>query len=68
MSQVTSSLKNLDALRALMRTVRALLTNPHICLEPYVHQLIPVSPPIFTMRVELIGHFKPCMTEIYLYI
>ena len=20
------------------------------------------------MRVELIGHFKPCMTEIYLYI
>ena len=21
-----------------------------------------------TMRVELIGHFKPCMTEIYLYI
>ena len=21
-----------------------------------------------TMRVELIGHFKPCMTEIYLHI
>ena len=21
-----------------------------------------------TMRVELIGHFKPCMTDIYLYI
>ena len=26
------------------------------------------SPPVsVTMRVELIGHFKPCMTEIYLH-
>jgi len=23
---------------------------------------------IYTMRVELIGHFKPCVTEIYLHI
>ena len=26
------------------------------------------SLPMYTMRAELIGHFKPCMTEIYLHI
>jgi hypothetical protein len=73
--QVTHSLRNLDLLRSLMRTVsrcppllacpvtpgsqwqargkmpvltgrgefqvNSLLCNPHICIEPYVHQLIP---------------------------
>lgn len=39
--QVTHSLRDLDKLRSLMATVKALLTNPHICIEPYVHQLIP---------------------------
>ena len=39
--KVTHSLRNLELLHALMRTVHSLLANPHIGLEPYIHQLIP---------------------------
>ena len=28
----------------------------------------PLFPPLSTMRAELIGHFKACMTEIYVHI
>ena len=54
---------------------------PPISLAPHTHgrdahnedvenPQIEVSPavPRATMRAELIGHFKPCMTDIYLYI
>ena len=29
---------------------------------------IPATRPIATMRADIIGHFQPCMTEIYLHI
>jgi len=38
---VTHSLRNLDLLHVLMRAVYSLLTNPHVGLAPYIHQLIP---------------------------
>lgn len=46
--EVTRSLNDLSLLFALMRVVRSLLQNPHIHIEPYLHQLMP---PIFTCLV-----------------
>ncbi|TVU29721.1 hypothetical protein EJB05_21303 [Eragrostis curvula] len=39
--EVTRSLNNLPVLFALMRVVQSLLRNPHIHIEPYLHQLMP---------------------------
>ncbi|KAJ0989748.1 hypothetical protein J5N97_008104 [Dioscorea zingiberensis] len=39
--EVTRGLNNLPVLFALMRVVRSLLQNPHIHIEPYLHQLMP---------------------------
>eukprot|EP00741_Cyanophora_paradoxa_P023641 tig00021608_g22835.t1 len=39
--EVSRNLRNLRLLRSLMRLVRALLSNPHIHIEPYLHQLMP---------------------------
>ncbi|KAJ6846050.1 transcription initiation factor TFIID subunit 6 [Iris pallida] len=39
--EVPRSLSDLPILFALMRVVRSLLHNPHIHLEPYLHQLMP---------------------------
>ena len=34
----------------------------------FTHTLVHTSTHIHTMRAELIGHFKACVTEIYLHI
>lgn len=39
--EVTRSLNDFSILFALMRVVRSLLQNPHIHIEPYLHQLMP---------------------------
>ncbi|XP_064961645.1 transcription initiation factor TFIID subunit 6-like [Musa acuminata AAA Group] len=39
--EVARSLHDLPILFALMRVVRSLLHNPHIHIEPYLHQLMP---------------------------
>lgn len=39
--EVTRSLKNFSLLFALMRVARSLLRNPHIHIEPYLHQMMP---------------------------
>uniref|UniRef100_A0ACD5WPZ3 Uncharacterized protein n=1 Tax=Avena sativa TaxID=4498 RepID=A0ACD5WPZ3_AVESA len=39
--EVTRSLADLPVLFALMRVVQSLLHNPHIHIEPYLHQLMP---------------------------
>ncbi|PIA38255.1 hypothetical protein AQUCO_02800138v1 [Aquilegia coerulea] len=39
--EVTRSLNDFPLLFALMRIVRSLLQNPHIHIEPYLHQLMP---------------------------
>ncbi|KAL9264394.1 Transcription initiation factor TFIID subunit 6-like protein [Drosera capensis] len=39
--EVSRGLGNLCVLFALMRLVRSLLKNPHIHIEPYLHQLMP---------------------------
>ncbi|KAL6196247.1 hypothetical protein ACLB2K_031862 [Fragaria x ananassa] len=39
--EVTQNLNNFLYLFALMRLVRSLLQNPHIHVEPYLHQLMP---------------------------
>ncbi|XP_071725690.1 transcription initiation factor TFIID subunit 6-like [Rutidosis leptorrhynchoides] len=39
--EVTRKLNNLHLLFALMRLVRSLLENPHLHIEPYLHQLMP---------------------------
>ncbi|KAG6637689.1 hypothetical protein I3843_11G190500 [Carya illinoinensis] len=39
--EVTRNLNNYSVLFALMRVVRSLLRNPHIHIEPYLHQLMP---------------------------
>ncbi|KAF5187957.1 transcription initiation factor TFIID subunit 6-like, partial [Thalictrum thalictroides] len=39
--EVTRSLNDFSLLFALMRIVRSLLQNPHIHIEPYLHQLMP---------------------------
>ncbi|EEF33418.1 transcription initiation factor tfiid, putative [Ricinus communis] len=39
--EVSRSLSDFQLLFALMRVVRSLLQNPHIHIEPYLHQLMP---------------------------
>uniref|UniRef100_A0ACD5XE37 Uncharacterized protein n=1 Tax=Avena sativa TaxID=4498 RepID=A0ACD5XE37_AVESA len=39
--EVTRSLADLPVLFALMRVVQSLLHNPHVHVEPYLHQLMP---------------------------
>ncbi|KAK9137602.1 hypothetical protein Sjap_008196 [Stephania japonica] len=39
--EVTRGLNDFSLLLALMRVVRSLLQNPHIHIEPYLHQLMP---------------------------
>ncbi|OLL24601.1 Transcription initiation factor TFIID subunit 6 [Neolecta irregularis DAH-3] len=39
--KVTHNLKSLSILQIMMQTVYALLSNPNLFLEPYVHQLVP---------------------------
>ncbi|XP_047980358.1 transcription initiation factor TFIID subunit 6 [Salvia hispanica] len=39
--EVSRNLNNFSLLFALMRLVRSLLRNPHIHIEPYLHQLMP---------------------------
>ncbi|KAL5804021.1 hypothetical protein ACOSQ3_030821 [Xanthoceras sorbifolium] len=39
--EVTRSLNNFPLLFALVRVARSLLQNPHIHIEPYLHQLLP---------------------------
>ncbi|KAL3636990.1 Transcription initiation factor TFIID subunit 6 [Castilleja foliolosa] len=39
--EVARNLNNFSLLFALMRLVRSLLRNPHIHIEPYLHQLMP---------------------------
>ncbi|XP_065877429.1 transcription initiation factor TFIID subunit 6-like isoform X2 [Euphorbia lathyris] len=39
--EVSQNLNNFPILFALMRVTRSLLQNPHIHVEPYLHQLIP---------------------------
>ncbi|KAJ1443166.1 TATA box binding protein associated factor [Sesbania bispinosa] len=39
--EVSHGLNNFPLLFALMRVVRSLLQNPHIHIEPYLHQLMP---------------------------
>lgn len=38
---VPRNLRNLDRLLVLMRLARSLLVNPHLFMEPYLHQLLP---------------------------
>ncbi|KAB1215129.1 Transcription initiation factor TFIID subunit 6 [Morella rubra] len=46
--EVPRNLNNFSLLFALMRVVRSLLQNPHIHIEPYLHQLMP---PIITCLI-----------------
>ncbi|XP_050219604.1 transcription initiation factor TFIID subunit 6-like [Mercurialis annua] len=39
--EVTRNLNNFSVLFALMRVARSLLQNPHLHVEPYLHQLMP---------------------------
>jgi len=39
--EVTHNLRKLPLLSALMRMVKALLSNPYLHIEPYLHQLMP---------------------------
>lgn len=39
--EVLHNLRNLPLLNSLMRMTRALLASKNLCLEPYVHQLLP---------------------------
>ncbi|KAJ4725186.1 transcription initiation factor TFIID subunit 6-like [Melia azedarach] len=39
--EVTRNMNNFSLLFALMRVVRSLLQNPHIHIEPYLHQMMP---------------------------
>ncbi|KAK8452873.1 hypothetical protein SEVIR_5G185900v4 [Setaria viridis] len=52
--QVTRSLGDLPVLFALMRVVRSLLHNPHIHIEPYLHQLMPSM--ITCIVAKRLGH------------
>ncbi|RLN24157.1 transcription initiation factor TFIID subunit 6 [Panicum miliaceum] len=51
---VTRSLGDLPVLFALMRVVRSLLHNPHIHIEPYLHQLMPSM--ITCIVAKRLGH------------
>uniref|UniRef100_A0A1D1YYC3 Transcription initiation factor TFIID subunit 6 n=2 Tax=Anthurium amnicola TaxID=1678845 RepID=A0A1D1YYC3_9ARAE len=52
--EVTRSLNDLPPLIALMRVVRSLLCNPHIHVEPYLHQLMPSI--ITCLVAKRLGH------------
>jgi len=52
--EVTRSLGDLPVLFALMRVVRSLLHNPHIHIEPYLHQLMPSM--ITCIVAKRLGH------------
>ncbi|CAO2183838.1 unnamed protein product [Urochloa humidicola] len=52
--EVTRSLGDLPVLFALMRVVRSLLHNPHIHIEPYLHQLMPLM--ITCIVAKRLGH------------
>ncbi|KAF3325931.1 transcription initiation factor TFIID subunit 6-like protein [Carex littledalei] len=39
--EVSRNLSNLSILFALMRVLKSLLSNPHIHIEPYLHQMMP---------------------------
>ncbi|CAO2165085.1 unnamed protein product [Urochloa humidicola] len=52
--EVTRSLGDLPVLLALMRVVRSLLHNPHIHIEPYLHQLMPSM--ITCIVAKRLGH------------
>ncbi|KAL5226287.1 hypothetical protein ABZP36_014552 [Zizania latifolia] len=52
--EVTRSLSDLPVLFALMRVVQSLLHNPHIHIEPYLHQLMP--PMITCIVAKRLGH------------
>ncbi|CAL4976047.1 unnamed protein product [Urochloa decumbens] len=52
--EVTRSLGDLPVLFALMRVVRSILHNPHIHIEPYLHQLMPSM--ITCIVAKRLGH------------
>ncbi|CAL5080646.1 unnamed protein product [Urochloa decumbens] len=52
--EVTRSLGDLPILFALMRVVQSLLRNPHIHIEPYLHQLMPSM--ITCIVAKRLGH------------
>ncbi|KXG37495.1 transcription initiation factor TFIID subunit 6-like [Sorghum bicolor] len=52
--EVTQSLGDLPVLFALMRVVQSLLRNPHIHIEPYLHQLMPSM--ITCIVAKRLGH------------
>lgn len=52
--EVTRSLADLPVLFALMRVVQSLLRNPHVHIEPYLHQLMP--PMITCIVAKRLGH------------
>uniref|UniRef100_A0A0D9V1G9 TATA box binding protein associated factor (TAF) histone-like fold domain-containing protein n=1 Tax=Leersia perrieri TaxID=77586 RepID=A0A0D9V1G9_9ORYZ len=52
--EVTRSLGDLPVLFALMRVVQSLLHNPHIHIEPYLHQLMPSM--ITCIVAKRLGH------------
>nr|AIZ06018.1 transcription initiation factor TFIID [Zea nicaraguensis] len=52
--EVTRSLGDLPVLLALMRVVQSLLRNPHIHIEPYLHQLMPSM--ITCIVAKRLGH------------
>ncbi|CAM0958837.1 unnamed protein product [Alopecurus aequalis] len=52
--EVTRSLSDLPVLFALMRVVQSLLRNPHVHIEPYLHQLMPSM--ITCIVAKRLGH------------
>ncbi|KAL6905633.1 hypothetical protein ACP4OV_003234 [Aristida adscensionis] len=52
--EVTRSLGDLPVLYALMRVLQSLLRNPHIHIEPYLHQLMPSM--ITCIIAKRLGH------------
>ncbi|XP_078446607.1 TATA BOX ASSOCIATED FACTOR II 59 [Wolffia australiana] len=52
--EVTRNLNDLSLLVALMRVVQSLLQNPHIHIEPYLHQLMPSI--ITCLVAKRLGH------------
>ncbi|XP_072962813.1 transcription initiation factor TFIID subunit 6 isoform X1 [Typha angustifolia] len=52
--EVARSLNELPVLFALMRVIRSLLRNPHIHIEPYLHQLMPSM--ITCLVAKKLGH------------
>ncbi|KAJ3698313.1 hypothetical protein LUZ61_002018 [Rhynchospora tenuis] len=52
--EVSRNLNNLPILFALMRVVKSLLSNPHIHIEPYLHQMMPSI--ITCLVAKRVGH------------